>query len=320
MIDRQDFNVKARRPDIDTQLNVQYCRGMVPKSMFGRTGHESSRIIFGAMAFFQVEQSVADRVMERVVGAGINHIDTASIYGDSELRLTPFLKHHRDDVFLATKTHERSYQGARDSIRRSLERLGTDRVDLIQFHHLVNEAEWEEALGDDGALRAAIEARDEGLVSFIGVTGHGTRAPKMHMRSLERFDFDSVLLPYNFSMMQDPVYAADFNGLIEHCHDKGVAVQTIKAIARGRRPKGAKPNPTTWYEPLQDRESIERAVHWALGRDGIFVNSSSELTVLEHTLAAGHNFDTVPSPSEMEEQARALGIEPLFIRGFKPSS
>lgn len=297
-----------------------YTLNMIPTFEFGRTGHKSSRIIFGAAAFFNIEQAAADRAMERVLDAGVNHIDTAAGYGASELRLAPFLKNHRSDVFLATKTGERSYQGAREGIRRSLDRLGVDQIDLIQFHHLVSENEWEQVFSEDGALRAATEARDEGLVRFIGVTGHGTRPVKMHQRSIERFDFDSVLLPYNYSMMQDSEYSAGFDKLHERCREKRVAVQTIKAVARRRWPGGTKPTAATWYEPLPDADSIKRAVHWALGREGIFVNSAADLNVLEHILAAAQSFEHPPEEDEMSVQQSTLGVQPLFVSGFKASA
>ena len=194
---------------------------------FGRTGHRSTRIVFGAAALHSVTQDEADRGLERLLESGVNHIDTAASYGDSELRIGPWMREHRGRFFLATKTGERSYLGAREQIRRSLERLRVDRLDLLQLHNLVGAEEWEQALGPEGALRAAIEAREEGLVRFLGVTGHGTRVAAMHLRSLERFPFDSVLLPYNYPMMQNAQYAADFEALSNVCNERGIAIQTI---------------------------------------------------------------------------------------------
>src|SRR5438045_2857415 len=170
---------------------------MIAKAPFGSTGHKSTRTIFGAAALGSVTQAEADRTLELILEHGVNHLDTAADYGDSELRLAPWLAQHRDRFFLATKTGERSGTGARASLERSLERLGVDRVDLIQLHNLVEEGDWEQAHAPGGAVEALARARDEGLTRFIGVTGHGTRIPGMHFRSLERFDFDSVLFPYN---------------------------------------------------------------------------------------------------------------------------
>ncbi len=279
---------------------------------FGRTGHGSTRTIFGAAALSRVTQDEADRTMETILQYGVNHIDTAASYGDSELRLGPWMERHRHDFFLATKTGERTYRGARDQIRRSLERLRVDRVDLLQLHNLAREDEWEVALGPGGALEAAIEARDEGLVRFIGVTGHGLGIAAMHKRSLERFDFDSVLLPYSYVLMQNPHYAADFEALLELCRGRDVAVQTIKAITRapwGERPRAA----ATWYEPLRDQADIDPAVWWVLGRPGVFLNTVGDIAILPKVLDAASRFEHGPSEPEMARLAERLRMEPLFV-------
>jgi aryl-alcohol dehydrogenase-like predicted oxidoreductase len=206
---------------------------MIEKIPFGRTGHTSTRTLFGAAALGGVTQAEADRTLAVLLDYGVNHIDTAASYGESELRIGPWMGEHRQNFFLATKTGERSYEKAREEIYRSLERLQVDSVDLIQLHNLVDPDEWDEAMGEDGALQAAIEARAEGIVRFIGVTGHGTTVAAMHKKSLEHFDFDSVLLPYNYWMMQNPQYTADFEMLLAMCQERNVAVQTIKSITRG---------------------------------------------------------------------------------------
>jgi aryl-alcohol dehydrogenase-like predicted oxidoreductase len=284
---------------------------MIPVEPFGRTGHQSTRAIFGAAALGDVTQDDADRTMELLLRHGINHIDTAASYGDSELRLGPWMERHRGDFFLATKTGERTAQAAYDQIRRSLERLRVDQVDLIQLHNLVDPDEWETALGPGGALEAAIRARDEGLVRFIGVTGHGMTVAAMHARSLERFDFDSVLLQYNYPMMQNPAYAADFEALVACCRERGVAVQTIKSITRA--PWGDRPHTAaTWYEPLRDPVAIDRAVHWVLGRPGIFLNTVGDIEVLPMVLDAASRFQERPSDTEMQEIAERQAMEPLF--------
>ena len=285
---------------------------MMPTETFGRTGHRSTRTIFGAAAFSDVTQAEADRTMELLLRFGVNHIDTAASYGDSELRLGPWIEQHRAGFFLATKTGERTSQAAYDQIRRSLERLRVDQVDLIQLHNLVDPAEWETALGPGGALEAAIRAREEGLVRFIGVTGHGTTVAAMHTRALERFDFDTVLLPYNYPMMQNPIYAADFEELLARCRERGVAVQTIKAITRAPwsdRPQTA----ATWYEPLRDPVAIDRAVHWALGRPSVFLNTVGDIGVLPMVLDAADRFRERPSGDAMREIAEQQAMEPLFV-------
>ena len=285
---------------------------MIPTETFGRTGHQSTRTIFGAAALSDVTQAEADHTMELLLRFGINHIDTAASYGDSELRLGPWLERHRADFFLATKTGERHYQAAYDQFRRSLERLRVDQVDLIQLHNLVDPAEWETALGPDGALEAAIQAREEGLVRFIGVTGHGTTVAAMHTRALERFDFDSVLLPYNYAMMQNLSYTADFEEPVARCQQRGAAVQTIKAVTRapwGDRPQTA----ATWYEPLREPIAIDRAVHWVLGRPGMFLNTVGDITVLPQVLEAAARFRDRPSDGAMREIAEQQAMEPLFV-------
>src|SRR5579885_2547344 len=212
---------------------------MIATSPFGKTGHLSTRVIFGAAALGGMKQDRADRVLEILLEYGINHIDTAAAYGDSELRIGPWMREHRKRFFLATKTGDRTYEGARASLRRSLERLRVDRVDLIQLHNLVDENEWQTAMGPGGALEALVEARDQGLVRFIGVTGHGSRIAATHRRSLERFAFDAVLFPYNFTMMSIAQYAADAESLIAICNERAVAMQTIKSAARRRWQNGA---------------------------------------------------------------------------------
>jgi len=289
---------------------------MLPTLPFGRTGHQSTRLLFGAAALARASQEAADRGLEQLLEAGINHIDTAASYGDAELRIGPWMREHRARFFLATKTGQRGYDAARVEIRRSLERLRVDRLDLLQLHNLVQEEEWEQALGPEGALRAAVEARAEGLVRFLGVTGHGTRVAGMHLRSLERFDFDSVLLPYNFSMLQDTAYAQEFESLLGVCRKRGVAVQTIKSIARRRWAEGATPRTTTWYEPLERQEDIDRAVHFALSRPGIFVNTASDLTLLPRMIEAARRYEHAPSEAALRADTERLAITPLFLRGY----
>lgn len=283
---------------------------------FGRSGHHSTRLIFGAAALHSVTQEQADRGLEQLLASGVNHIDTAASYGDSELRIGPWMREHRGRFFLASKTGERSYAGARDQIRRSLERLRVDRLDLLQLHNLVDPAEWELAFSPAGALRAAVEAREEGLVRFLGVTGHGTRVAAMHRLSLERFAFDSVLLPYNYSLLRDAQYARELDELLAVCRARGVAVQTIKSIARRRWPEGSAPTRSTWYEPFEAQDEIDRGVHFALAKPGVFVNTASDLALFARMLAAARRFETGPDALEMRAQHERLAIQPLFVRGY----
>ena len=285
---------------------------MIATERFGSTGHESSRTIFGAAALASVDQDEADRAVELLLAHGVNHIDTAASYGDSELRVAPWLERYPGVFFLATKTGKRDYDGARQEIRRSLDRLGVDSVDLIQLHNLVDVIEWEIALREGGALEAAVEAREEGLVRFIGVTGHGLSVAAMHRRSLERFPFDSVLLPYNFRQQRDARYAEEFDALARVCAERGVAMQTIKSIALAPwegRPQTA----STWYEPLTDPSDIELAVHWVLGRDGVFLNTVGELRLLPFVLEAAERARGRPSDVTMNALVDRRSLTPLFV-------
>ena len=284
---------------------------MIGRAPFGRTGHESSRTIFGAAALGSVTQREADEALATVLEHGVNHIDTAASYGDSELRLAPWLRDHRADVFLATKTGERGYREAREEIRRSLDRLGVDHVDLLQLHNLVDVIEWEFALREGGALDAAVEARDEGLVRFIGVTGHGLTVAQMHARSLERFPFDSVLLPYSYVQTRDERYAADFEALAAMCSEHGVAMQTIKAISLAPW-NGREQTAATWYEPLREEDDIDLAVHWVLGRPGLFLNTVGDVELLPKVLDAAERLASRPSDQELEELLARRQLVPLF--------
>jgi aryl-alcohol dehydrogenase-like predicted oxidoreductase len=290
---------------------------MIEHLFFGDTGHLSTRTIFGAAALGKVTQAEAGQTLETLLEYGVNHIDTAASYGNAEERIGPWMKHHREDFFLATKTGERTYEKAREQIRRSLERLQVDQLDLIQLHCLVDESEWEVTMGPGGALEAVIEARDEGLVRFIGVTGHGTTVAAMHLRSLERFAFDSVLLPYNYPMMQNPQYAADFEVLVSLCQSRKVAIQTIKAITR--RPWGDQERTNaTWYEPLREQPDIDVAVRWVLSRPGIFLNTVGDITILPKVLDAASRYSsgaTMTAADSLETAAslKRLDLTPLFV-------
>lgn len=285
---------------------------MIPTLPFGKTGHESTRIIFGAAALGAVTQSDADRTLDVLMRYSINHIDVAASYGDAELRIGPWMDRYRDSFFLATKTGMRDRKGAREEIRRSLERLRVSQIDLIQFHNLVDPVEWDQVMNPGGALEAALEAREEGLVRFIGVTGHGTPIAGMHLRSIDRFPFSSVLLPYNYAVMQDPGYAQDFNTLLEKCERERIAVQTIKSIAR--RPWGGQSHTrSTWYQPLEDQSAIDHAVHWVLARPAVFLNTASDIDLLPHILEAAARFDSESETAGLENKLAELQMESLFV-------
>jgi len=285
---------------------------MIAKQLFGRTGHQSTRTVFGAAGLSKVSQEEADQALEILLRYGVNHIDVAAGYGDAELRIAPWLREHPGRFFLATKTGGRTYDAAKRDIHRSLERMGVERFDLIQLHSLADPIEWDTALSPKGALEACIEARDRGLVRFIGITGHGTQIAATHLRSLERFDFDSVLLPYSYIMMQDPHYAAAFERVAAVCAERNVAVLTIKSIAR--RPWwGRERTRATWYEPFDEQADIDAAVHWVLARPGIFVATVGDIRLLPKVLDAASRFTSAPDDATMREQCARLETLPLFV-------
>ena len=283
----------------------------IERRPFGRTGHLSSVTLFGGAALAQASQAEADRVLELLLRHGVNHIDTAARYGDSELRIGPWMARHRKDFFLATKTGSRGGPEAREDLHRSLERLRVDSVDLIQMHSLGHPDDWDQAMGPGGALEALVEAKQQGLARAIGVTGHGWTIAAMHRRSLARFDFDSILLPYNFFMIQNERYRQAFEEVATICRERGTAVQTIKAIARGPW-AAADRSHATWYQPLERQEDIDRAVHWVVGRPGIFLNTAGDLGLLPKVLDAASRFTRRPSDEEMTALHDATRMSSLF--------
>ena len=285
---------------------------MIPKARFGRTGNKSTRVIFGAAALGRVSQRVADETLEVLLRHGVNHIDTAASYGESELRIAPWLKREPGRFFLATKGDRRDEKGAREEILRSLDRLGADHVDLWQIHSLADPIEWDQALSPGGALDAALLAREEGLVRWIGVTGHGAQIAATHRRSLERFDFDSVLLPYNYVTMQSSYYREQFDALVKTCQEKNVAVQTIKSVAL--RPWMSRDHTrSTWYQPLESQDDIDLAVWWAMARRDVFLNSVGDVDLLPRVLDAASRYDEPPEDEAMDALVARTHTEPLFV-------
>ncbi|MEE8632285.1 MAG: aldo/keto reductase [Candidatus Bathyarchaeia archaeon] len=290
---------------------------MISRQEFGRTGHQSTRVIFGAYALNKATQVEADSILALLQEYGVNHIDTAPMYGNAEKVIGSWLAKHRNDFFVATKTRSRSRTGALDDLKRSLERLRVDYVDLWQMHGLTNPSGWERVMGSEGALEAFIEARDKGLVRFLGVTGHGTKVPAMHRRSLERFDFDTVLLPYNFMLMQNPRYAADFNELVGLCRKRNVAVQTMKSIARQPCGGRSKTYNTYFYEPLETQDAIDKSVHWSLGCSDSFVATVGDMQLLPKVLDAANRFEKRPSDIEMNALVDEFNIQQIFPQAVR---
>ncbi len=261
-----------------------------------------------------MSQEQADALLPTILEFGVNHLDTAASYGDSELRLAPWLARHPGVFFLATKTEGRTRDSARAELERSLERLGVDHVDLIQMHNLVEEDEWSLAHGAGGAVEGLLRARDEGLARHVGVTGHGLRIAGMHLRTLARADLDSVLVPYNFALLGNDDYRRDVERLLELCAERRIAVQTIKSIAERRwspQDTGAR---LSWYKPTEDETALARAVRYVLSNEQLFLNTSSDTRLLRPILGAAASWRELGAPSEVEMigDVDRLGIEPLF--------
>ncbi len=287
----------------------------IPQQPFGRSGHNSTRTLFGAASLSNVTQQEADQTLQLLLQYGVNHIDVALSYGDAELRIAPWLAQHRSQFYVATKTDARTAQEARDDLHRSLQRMGIDYIDLWQLHNLVDPIEWDTALSPGGAIDAAIEAKKQGIIRAIGVTGHGLQIAATHRRSLERYDFDSVLLPYNYITMQNPYYAQNFNALLATCQKRNIAVQTIKSIAY--KPwMGRQHTRSVWYEPLEAQQHIDMAVHWVLKQPGIFLNTVGDIHLLPRVLDAASRFNPAaqePTGEQMQQLITQLGFEPLFV-------
>lgn len=284
----------------------------IPTQPFGRTGHASSQLIFGGYALSNATQKEADRVLEILLEYGVNHIDTAPMYGNAEKRIGVWMAKHRDKFFIATKTRSRSYEGAWKNLRQSLAQLKVDSIDLWQMHGLTNAAGWAKAMGPGGTLEAFLEAREQGLVRFLGVTGHGNQVADMHLQSLDRFNFDSVMLLYNYRQMQLPRYAASFNKLIDICQRRNIAIQTIQSIAWRQVGKGPRKYNMYFYEPLEDQAAIDKSVHWAMGLAGSFVITAGDTQFIPKMLEAAVRYIGPPSDAEMAALVKEFDIQLVF--------
>ena len=285
---------------------------MIDKIPFGKTGHQSTRTIFGAVSLGAVSQYEADQALDLLWKYGVNHIDTAPSYEESELRLGPWMKKYRDQFFLATKIDKETYQDSKDQFYRSLDRLQVDSVDLIQFHNLTDAISRETIFGPGGSLEFVVDAKEKGLTKNIGITGHGMDTPRFHLQTLKQFAFDSVLLPCNYLLLRETAYAKEFQKLLSYCRDNMIAVQTIKAIARGYWGNHKKSH-YTWYEPLADEKAIEKNVQWVLGIPDVFLNTVGDLQELPKVLKAAAKFKHRPSNECMDNVAKDMKMQTLFV-------
>lgn len=282
------------------------------KRRFGRTGHYSTVAIFGAAAFWEIEQKEADHVMESVIEAGINHIDVAPSYGQAEIRIGPWMKTERERFFLGCKTMERTKEGALREIRESLKRLQTDSFDLYQCHAITTQEELDAIFAKNGAMEAMIEAREKGLTKYIGITGHGVDAPKLYLEAMRRFDFDSVLFPMNFIQMADPEFRKNAEELISVCKAKDVGTMIIKSITKG--PWGEKPKTaTTWYQPFDKMDEIQRGVNFVLSHDVTGICTAGDIKILPMVIEACENF----TPLDADEKEALIKSGSQFEALFK---
>jgi aryl-alcohol dehydrogenase-like predicted oxidoreductase len=277
----------------------------------GRLGHQSSVLIYGAAALGEVSQDVADRSIQEALDGGINHLDVAAGYGDAELRLGPWMPQIRDRVFLATKTGERDREGAWREINRSLERLRTDRVDLLQLHAVGDLDDLDLATGPGGALEAGVRATEEGLVGAIGITGHGHQAPATHLEALRRHPFAPVLTPRNPVLWHEASYRSDYQALVDEVRRQDAALMTIKTVSRRNWPEGADHPYTTWYEPYDVQDRITAAVSWVLSHDEVTgIPTAGDVRLLGMLLEAERNRMPV------EDAERVLAGDPEYSSPF----
>jgi len=271
----------------------------------GRVEHQSSVLAYGGAALGAVDQDTADRSIQQALDAGINHFDFAASYGDAELRLGPWMSRIRDDILLATKTGDRDAEGAWASINRSLERLQTDHLDLIQLHAVGDLEQLDLALGKGGAIEAAVRAQDEGLVGAIGITGHGTQAAQTHLEALRRFPFATVLTPLNALLWRDDTFRAAYEALVAEVRRQDVGLRTIKTVSRRNWPEGSDQTYATWYEPLDQAEPIRAAVSWVLARNEVTaLATAGDVRLLGMQIAAEQD-----RMDATDAEAALLGVE-----------
>lgn len=278
----------------------------------GRTGHMSTVVTFGAAGIGRVDQDVADRAIATAIEHGVNHVDVAPRYGDAELRLRPWMPRIRTSIFLGCKTAERTRDAAKAELHRSLERLGADRLDLYQLHSAGKLVDLDACTARGGALEALVEAREEGLVRWLGITGHTHDAPRTHLEALRRFDFDTVMFPLNFVLWSMPDYRRDVEALLDTCRARDVGVHIIKTVAKD--PWGDRPRThTTWYEPFADQAVIDRAVAFVLSRPVTTLTSAGDVTVLPKVLDAAERYRPLEAREEDELVATAARYHTPFV-------
>ncbi len=279
----------------------------------GRIGYEGSVIMFGAASLGNVTQEEADDSINLALKHGVNHFDTAASYGDAELRMGPLISKARNDIFLATKTGKRTKQEAKEEIYRSLERMQVDTVDLLQLHAVGSMEELDQCTERGGALEAAIEARDEGVVKAIGITGHGHQAPTVHLEALKRYPFETVLLPFNYYMYSLPEYREAFDALLAEADKQTAAVRVIKAIAKGPWGVEQKRQYATWYEPFDQQEIIDACVHYVLSFPGLAgFATAGDIHLFPKIIAAVEKFGSMDNAEAERILSSIQGYTSIF--------
>ncbi len=278
----------------------------------GKTGHESTVVTFGAFAIGGASQDEADRAIEFALGHGINHVDVAPSYGEAELRLGSYLKRHpQPDLFIGCKTNERSRAKASEELHRTLDRLGRERFDLFQLHAVCDMDDLEDCFAPDGSMEAILAARDEGLVTHIGITGHGLASPATHAEALRRFDFSTVMTSCNLLLHSMPDFRRDWEDLVSLCRVRDVGIHVLKATAKAPW-AGRTPTHTTWYEPFTEQADIDRAVAWALAQPVTTLCSSGDLSVMPKIVESAERYREVDSEAQAA-LAGASGYSNIFV-------
>jgi aryl-alcohol dehydrogenase-like predicted oxidoreductase len=280
------------------------------KRIFGRTGHTSTVAIFGGAAFWDISQTDADRVMEKVIAAGVNHIDVAPSYGMAEERIGPWMPRERQRFFLGCKTMERTAAGAWNELQASLKRLQVEQLDLYQIHAITTQAELDEAMRSGGAIDTLIKARQSGLTRHLGITGHGMQTPQLFLQAIQRFDFDSLLFPINYGLYARAEYRTAAGELLAECRRRKIGTMIIKSITRA--PWGDHPKThTTWYEPFSTPAEIQQAIDFVLSQDVTGICTAGDINVLPLVLQACENFQ--PMSQEKQEELIQTGAEQEMI-------
>ncbi|HZN14534.1 MAG TPA: aldo/keto reductase [Acidimicrobiales bacterium] len=277
----------------------------------GRTGHESSLAVLGAAAFWNSETGDAEPAFNAALAAGVNHLDIAPQYGAAERAVGPLIPARRSELFIGCKTTRRNPDGVRAQLENSLSLLGCDAFDLYQLHAV---CDIEELDARAGAVAAILQARDEGLCRYVGITGHDVTVPATHTEALRRYDLDTVMFPVNRRLWADDAYRRDAEGLLAVCAERDLGVMAIKSVARRPWPAGADHHATTWYEPYQDDADIETSVRFTLSVPGVHaIATAGDVHLLPRVLAAVDRFEPLPA-DELLPVAAAVAAEPILGR------